>query len=325
MLSIIVLGYNNFEKYTLPCLNSLMAQLTENTELILVENQSPDGSDKLAFDYAQHNNRLTFIQSPINAGFAGGMNLGAREAKGDWLLLTNNDTIFPPSAIQRLLAVLQAQEKDIGAVGLLTNQAGNGQHLNFTNASLQETISFGEKLHTLATGLVFPADRLDFFCVAIRKACWEELNGLDTGYGRGYYEDFDFSLRATAKGWKQVITEDVFVLHVGSGAFSSVSAEQKKLLKQNKKRLKRIHPTVVFTHKRLENLSVLNSYRYSKSAIDWTNPGIQLRLEKRLLELANNNPKSLMKRWLWKRKSGELLAFFRQVGLRPPQQPTLQV
>ena len=145
-----------------------------------------------------------------------------------------------------------------------------------------------------------PTYRCDFFCIAIRRSAWEQLGGLDLAFGLGYYEDFDFSLRLAAAGFKQMISEDVFILHVGSATFQG-SASARALIKRNKKLLRSKHPQARFEHTRLGNWAVLQTYAALKAAGAWT-PSLQARLELRQGALVGDAPKSLIKRWLWNRK-----------------------
>ena len=55
-------------------------------------------------------------------------------------------------------------------------------------------------------------------CMAIRRACLDEVGGFDADrFGRGYGEENDFCRRASAADWRHVAATDLFVWHRGGG------------------------------------------------------------------------------------------------------------
>jgi GT2 family glycosyltransferase len=307
ILSLIVLGYRNFETVTRACLESLVPWANHPAvEILVVDNGSPDDSAGLAERWCASHSGFLSLVSAVNRGFAGGMNWGASHAQGEWLLLVNNDTVFPALALDALLGVVQAAPANVAMLGPVTNAAGNGQRLWKPGASHTEWLHMGETLHAHPTHQLMPAYRCDFFCIAIRRNAWEQLGGLDPAFGLGYYEDFDFSLRLRAAGLEQMITEDVFILHAGSATFQG-SKEARALIKRNKKLLQTKHPMARFEHTRLGNLAVLARYKELRHLGAWTS-SLQLRADLRMEALEGDAPKSRIKRWLWLRKIKRALA-----------------
>lgn len=306
LLSLVVLGFRNFDVTTKSCLQSLEPWFEDpDVEVIVVDNGSPDDSAKKTGQWCSSHPAVQCKLSETNRGFAGGMNWGASHAKGHWLLLVNNDTNFPARTLDALKQVIQGLPDDVAMVGPVTNAAGNGQRLWKPGCSHQEWLQIGAWLNAHPTGELMPAYRCDFFCIAIRRDVWLQLNGLDEQFGLGYYEDFDFSLRMAKTGLRQMITEDVFILHTGSATFQG-SAAARKLIKVNKKLLKSKHPDARFEHTRQGNLAVLLAYRALKQGGQWT-AALEARLQLRQGALLGDAPRSLIKAWLWKRKTRDLL------------------
>lgn len=311
LLSLVVLGYGKFEKVTIHCLESLRPWLQDlDIEVLIVDNGSPDESAVHTQRWCDANPGARCMVSDINRGFAGGMNWGADHASGRWLLLVNNDTVFPPLALDAMKRVLSEVPSNVAMLGPVTNAAGNGQRLWNPRNSHAEWLEVGEKIHCSPTHQLMPAYRCDFFCIAVRRNVWEQLGGLDTDFGLGYYEDFDFSLRLRAAKYEQMITEDVFVLHSGSATFGG-SSEARALIKRNKKLLKSKHPHARFEHTRLGNLAVMQRYKELKDAGQWSSP-LQLRLSMRLGALLDDAPRSWLKRWLWQRRVMPFLKAFNE-------------
>ena len=93
-LSIITVNYNGL-KDTCALIESI--PFTENMEVIVVDNASKQ--DEASFIQKQYP-QVKVIRSKNNLGFAGGNNLGINTAKGKYLFLINNDTIFKDFNIQ---------------------------------------------------------------------------------------------------------------------------------------------------------------------------------------------------------------------------------
>ncbi|MCL6274723.1 glycosyltransferase family 2 protein [Muricauda sp. 2012CJ35-5] len=111
LVSIITINYNE-SNVTLDMLESARNLTYSNYEIIVVDNASPnDNPDIIKEKYPE----VVLIKSLENLGFAGGNNLGVKQAKGGYLLFINNDTIVPPDFIQPLVETLQNDES-IGMV-----------------------------------------------------------------------------------------------------------------------------------------------------------------------------------------------------------------
>lgn len=306
LISLVVLGFRNFDVTTHACLESLVPWLDDpEIEMLIVDNGSPDESGPKTSKWCAMHPQVKCLLSDTNRGYAGGMNWGAAQASGQWLLLVNNDTVFPTGALDALKQVIREAPADVAMLGPVTNAAGNGQRLWKPDASLEEWLKIGAQLNANSTHELMPAYRCDFFCIAIRRDAWDMLGGLDISFGLGYYEDFDFSLRLGQAGYRQMITEDVFILHVGSATFQGSNAAR-ELIKRNKKLLQSKHPNARFEHTRLGNLAVMEAYRRLKHEGVWTD-ALEVRFKLRRDALLDDAPKSLVKRWLWHRKIKKFL------------------
>ena len=110
LVSIVTINYDHPE-VTICLLASLRMVTYPNIEIIVVDNASPkDDPSILKQSYPE----IIFIQSTTNLGFAGGNNLGVRQAKGKYILFINNDTEVDPDFIEPLVAKFESNSK-IGA------------------------------------------------------------------------------------------------------------------------------------------------------------------------------------------------------------------
>lgn len=108
-LSIITVNYNGI-KDTCELIDSI--PFNNDTEVIVVDNASKEDEASII---SERFPQVKVIRSDKNLGFAGGNNLGIKEAKGDYILLINNDTYFKEFNIDNLIKRLDSSDK-IGIV-----------------------------------------------------------------------------------------------------------------------------------------------------------------------------------------------------------------
>jgi len=317
VLSLVVLSFKRFDETTGPCLATLLPALDDpRTELILVDNGSPDDAPARCGAWAAEHPRARFLPLPSNLGFSGGMNVGVGVASGEWVCLVNNDTLFPTGALEALLAALSRVPGKVAMLGPVTNAAGNGQCLPLPTTPLHQVVEAGARAMRTPTGLFTPSYRTDFFCVAIQRSVWAQLGGLETGFGLGYFEDFDFSLRLRALGREQVIAEDVFIAHVGSATFAAMGQAQKDLMRRNRALLRERHPDAHFEHVREGNEQALRHLVGVALESGWT-PGLRERAAWRFAALLRDEARSPIKRWRWRWRTRDLRRTLREQGVHP--------
>lgn len=294
--SIIIVSYNNFDTTTGPCLRSLLKDTAAgNFEIIVIDNASQDNTPEKLKKLVNGKKNVRLVLNNTNRGFAGGNNDGVNIARGEILILLNSDTMVPIGAIGRL-SLLLIDHPEWGMLGPVTNEAGNEQKIFVESLETKEIIVEGERWCAHSRGDCFASERLDFFCVAMRKATYEQLGGLDEQFGPGYYEDTDFSIRAKRIGLKMMFTEDVFVCHRAGKSFSNMGKKfVKKLMRENKKKLIKKHSGIIkLHHMRDRNINIMYQYVLLKENIDKSfSQGLEYKFHNRL-QLARtmypNNP-----------------------------------
>lgn len=300
LVSLVVLSFRRFQTTTGPCLATLADGLGDTrVQLILVDNGSDDGAAAGCAAFSSANPSVIYVPASNNLGFAGGMNAGVDAASGEWVCLVNSDTLFPKGALSALLVTLANAPADVGSVGPVTNSAGNDQCLRLPGVAMEQVVDVGAAAMRSVTGLLTPTYRSDFFCIAIRRAVWQKLGGLAPAFGLGYYEDFDFSLRLSKSGYRQVIAEDVFVAHVGSASFSAMGAAQKTLMRKNRSLLVERNPDARFEPARAGNAKALRYLLAVTAASGWTE-ALRRRAAWRLAALHWDEPRSPLKRLRWR-------------------------
>ena len=144
-LSIITINYNGL-KDTCELIESI--PFNKEMEVIVVDNASTQDEASIISEKYPH---IKVIRSKQNLGFAGGNNLGIKEAKGKYILLINNDTYFKEFNITPLIERLESSDK-IGIVCPKLRFAwGNNpiQYAGYTSLSQitvrNKAIGFGEE------------------------------------------------------------------------------------------------------------------------------------------------------------------------------------
>ena len=304
-IHLVILGYGKFASTTQLCLESVIAQRTrDDVRVTVLDNGSPDDAATLQEAYLQSYPEIQSLILPQNLGYAGGMNYGVGVQDSEWVLLLGSDTILSPTAFEILYNYLKAIDSKVGIVGPVTNEAGTSQKLDFDAQLPRDIFLEFQQKYPQPTMLHIPLYRADFFCVAIRKILWDQLSGLDLSYGRGYYEDFDFCMRAKVLGYEAVMLEDMFVYHAGSASFKSDST-QKQLIQNNKKTFIKKFPKALLLHRRADNMKAIEYYLTLPNTL-FHSPAIQVRLQQRLSMALRDEPRSFWKKWLWRKKVNQI-------------------
>jgi len=106
MISIIVPIYNT-ESYLAQCIDSLLCQTEKDVQIILVDDQSTDGSLAIAQAYAQKDRRIEVYSQP-HAGQSAARNYGLSFAKGDYIAFVDADDTIEPDWCERHLAAINS-------------------------------------------------------------------------------------------------------------------------------------------------------------------------------------------------------------------------
>ena len=98
----IIVPVHKVQGYLRECLDSVLCQSFPDTELIAVDDASPDNSGRILDEYAARDTRVTAIHHPANRGVGASRNTGAAAATGDYLLFLDGDDTLAPGSLDAL-------------------------------------------------------------------------------------------------------------------------------------------------------------------------------------------------------------------------------
>ena len=114
-VSIIIPVYN-VVKYLDKCIESVCAQTEKSIEIILVDDESNDGSIDVCRRWAEKDDRIVLIEQK-NAGAGAARNTGLRAAKGEYLLFLDSDDFFEPDMVEEALKSIEEVNADFVVFG----------------------------------------------------------------------------------------------------------------------------------------------------------------------------------------------------------------
>lgn len=217
-VSVIVLAHNQCS-FTKACLHGIERfSAYPNLELVVVDNASSDDTPEFLRECRKSRPWVKVVTSAINGGFSAGNNLGARVAAGDYLVFLNNDCFVTDGWIGDMLRHFR-EVPELGLLGPVTNSSGNESVIDIEYQTVEEMAVKARHYTRRHLGMRTHPGVLHWFCVMLPRRVWDEVGELDEGFGLGFFEDDDYTLRVRAAGYQTACAEDVFVHHHQSASF----------------------------------------------------------------------------------------------------------
>jgi GT2 family glycosyltransferase len=193
-------------------LKNLAAQTRPPDQVIVVDNGSTDATPLVVREFA-----ADLIAFPENRGFAAAVNEGVRQARGEWLLIVNNDVILEPEWLERLVRSAEQENAYFAAGKLLrTNEISvlDGSWDLVSRAAYAWRCGYGRR-----DGEIWSVRRKISFApmtaALFHRRVFERIGLLDTRF-ESYYEDVDFGVRCALAGIHGIYEPAAVALHTGN-------------------------------------------------------------------------------------------------------------
>lgn len=217
----VVINYNDIEN-TVACVNSLLSQ-TLKTKIVVWDNNSVDNSVNILSE--KFSSLIKIIASSKNVYWTPAINkaLEAMYENEDYIHYTNNDIVYPPESLERMINDLQVT--GAGMIGPTGSALGGLQdyfshHYN-NDGSFQ---SFEEFYKFLSARKPTQSSSIQGACVIMPRKSWIQVGSLDENMPLGA-DDFDISIRMKELGYKLYVSEQSYVHHVGHASGNKAPGE----------------------------------------------------------------------------------------------------
>ena len=216
-ISIIILNWNGKE-YLANCFDSISHQIFKDYEVILVDNNSSDGS----VDFTRRRFPwVNIVELEENKGFVGGNNIGAEKATSEYLFFLNNDTKLDPRCLETLLEHSE-HHAEVGILGC-RQYSYDGKHI------IEESGAY-DILGYPCRGIY--SDNKTFYVYGaslfIKRELFSEIDGFDPKYFNKC-EDIDLCWRARLLGYDVKCLPTAIIYHKwGAATFVEQIGKRKK-------------------------------------------------------------------------------------------------
>ncbi len=228
LVSIVMLSWNAPE-FTKLALESIRSHTSGNYEVIVVDN----GSRAETVDWLKTLTGVRVIFNPTNRGFAGGNNQAIAAARGDYIVLLNNDVVVTAGWLDGLLGAFE-RVPGLGVSAPRSNKiAGDQIVIGAAYADMAQMHRFAAARRERYRDRGYMTDRAIGLCLCIDRRVVEEIGGIDERFGIGNFEDDDFCLRVRAAGYRIYVCDDVFIHHFGSQTFAANKIDWTATMREN--------------------------------------------------------------------------------------------
>jgi hypothetical protein len=224
-VTIAILNYNG-EELLESYLPSVLAGMPENTELLVIDNNSKDGSVALLKEWYPE---INVVELKNNHGFAEGYNLGIEDVKTPYTVLLNSDVKTPTGWLNGIIDMMNADAKigivqpKIRSLEVETNfeyAGAAGGYIDklfypFCRGRIFETVEKDDGQYDDIHNVAWASG----CAMVVRTELFKNLGGFDTMYF-AHQEEIDFCLRAQKAGYKCVAYGSSHVYHLGGGTLS---------------------------------------------------------------------------------------------------------
>ncbi|MEI9865244.1 MAG: glycosyltransferase [Limisphaerales bacterium] len=207
----IVIPVFNQLAYTTGCLKTLNEAGIKDSQIVIVNNASTDGTTEFLAARPQ----IRTINNPENRGCGFAWTQGASISSTTWTLVMNNDVLVPAGCIEGLINFAGEEKFDIVSPAMCEGEANYDLALNASDYMRRMRNAFRGNV---AHGVAF----------LVHRRVIEAIGYFDSDPKLGGYEDDEYFRRARSAGFHIAITGRGFLHHFGSITQKSIQASAAK-------------------------------------------------------------------------------------------------
>jgi len=221
---VVIPNYNGAERIE-ACLRSVFSQTYQPIEVVVVDNASQDGSDRLI---EEKFSQVRLVRAGYNSGWGLACNTGMHAAESDYIVLLNNDAFMDQKCVEEMVKAIE-QNPRYGACAsriLLWNEPEKAEVCGlviYPDGSSCGRGRLGPAGRYLKGEEVFGASGC---CNLYRRSMVEDVGDFDPDFFI-YCDDTDISWRQQLAGWKCIYAPAAVAYHehsLAAGSYSSFKA-----------------------------------------------------------------------------------------------------
>ncbi len=249
---IIILNYKNQED-TVMCLESLRKISYGNYHMVVVDNDSQDGSYEFL---KEHEKDCYVIQSGENRGYAAGNNIGIRyalEHHADYVCILNNDVVVEPDFLTLLIQYMDSAP-EIGMAGPVVYEFDAREKIQSAGFSIKvrtgstSPLMQGKSKNDISASIrsnsVAFCNGLSGTCLLVRKEVLEKVGLIPECYFL-FFEEMEWCLRVQKAGYKLATVFNTGVYHKGSASVKKTGTLSRYYMARNRVLFVRRNGTVL--------------------------------------------------------------------------------
>lgn len=225
-IGIVTVNWNGW-RHTRECINALQASDTKSWRLYIVDNASTDGSQEHLRELPSN---AVLIESPVNAGWAGGNNIAIKRALAEgcaFIFLLNNDAMVLPDTLSVLMRAYKKDQQNAPVLGPV-NMTEDGRGYDFVATvhndvkGTPDRVQASDFAHLLASPLV-PTAYINGAGLFAAAQHFRSIGLFDDRFFLNY-DETDWCYRARAAGHPLFTVSKAVILHKGSASIGGTSS-----------------------------------------------------------------------------------------------------